>query len=334
MSSAAEKAEEVTGELLLFDPNKLAVFDEFTSQMAELQEYNQKAVFDYSDPKGNKEARSHIHTLRQTKSSVEKARVEAKQVSLNYGRAVDSRAKELKNQFEEMIEVHKAPLDEIERIEAERIEKHVDNLQWLRDAAADTCIIDTAEEIQIKIDQIHARPVDESLEEFFEEGKLLKAYALSEMAPRLEAAQKAEKEAAELQRLRDEDAERNRRENEERIRKDADAEATRRAENKATQERQELEREQQERNEKAAQDLREANERTEKAAQDERDRIAREQKEAEEAQQKRDENKRIRTRVINKAAAEFKAVGFSDAQAFTAVSAIVDGKIPSVTITF
>lgn len=50
------------------------VFNEFRSSLSKLKIDNQAAVFDYESIKGNKEARSHIYKLRQTKSAVEKSR--------------------------------------------------------------------------------------------------------------------------------------------------------------------------------------------------------------------------------------------------------------------
>lgn len=79
---------------------------------------NTSLVFDYHDPAGNKAARSQVFRLRQTKADVERVRKVAKAEALEYGRKVDSVAKELTAEVEAMIDVHQQPLDEIEQREA------------------------------------------------------------------------------------------------------------------------------------------------------------------------------------------------------------------------
>jgi len=50
--------------------NELAVFDEVTATLAKYKVENENLVFDYRDPKGEKEARSHIAKLRKAKSKI------------------------------------------------------------------------------------------------------------------------------------------------------------------------------------------------------------------------------------------------------------------------
>ena len=98
----------------------IACYSEFRAQLAQLKADNEAAVFDYADPAGNKEARSHIHKLRRTKTAVDAARKAEKDASLQYGRRVDSEAKEIITQIEDMIAVHESPIKEIEEREAAR----------------------------------------------------------------------------------------------------------------------------------------------------------------------------------------------------------------------
>ena len=53
----------------------LACYNEFTAALAELKVDNKAMVFDYRDAKGNKEARSHVHKLRKTKTAIDAASV-------------------------------------------------------------------------------------------------------------------------------------------------------------------------------------------------------------------------------------------------------------------
>lgn len=66
-------------EVILFNEQKISAYDPFRAQLAELKTNNEKAVFNYEDPAGNKEARSHIYKLRKTKSAVDRVRKDQKQ---------------------------------------------------------------------------------------------------------------------------------------------------------------------------------------------------------------------------------------------------------------
>lgn len=341
MSSASDKAETKTGELLIFDPKNLAVFNEFESQLDDLEVKNNQAVFDYADEQGNKEARSHVHNLRKSKAAIEEARKGAKKQSLDYGRAVDAKGTELKSRLEEMIDVHHGPIIAIEEKEKARIEKIQERLQALRDDAIAHSGKPSAEIREVIEALGEIKPTEKQFSEFLEEAKMIVAYSLSELDWQFKAQKLIEDDAAELDRLRQEKAEKEQKDREEQIRNEERLRGEEKAEAERVEAAEKVEREQKERDEaeqkridQAAQDLREANERTEKAAQDERDRVAQATKDAEEVQKKRDENERIRGRVIKKAAEGFKDIGFDDAAAFSAVSAIVEGKIPGVTITF
>src|SRR3990167_7339060 len=114
----------------------IAVSDEFRAQLAELREHNAKLLFDYEDPKGNEDARSHVYKLRRTKAAVDKARQAGKAASLGYGRRVHSEGKEIIGEIEAMIEVHAKPLAEIEEREKKRVEGHTGRIEDMRSADA------------------------------------------------------------------------------------------------------------------------------------------------------------------------------------------------------
>ena len=109
-----------------FNIDAVAVYSEFGGQLAELKELNQSLVFDYEDAKQNKEARSHCAKLRKVKSAIEDRRKTAKADALEYGRALDSRAKELASEVDLMIDVHMQKIVAIENREKERA-KQVDD---------------------------------------------------------------------------------------------------------------------------------------------------------------------------------------------------------------
>ena len=99
------------------------VFADFYKQLEEAKKVNEQTVFQYETPAGNKAARSHIYKLRQSKSAVESKRKEEKAESLKYGKDLDSEAKKITAEIEEMISVHDAPLKEIEERETVRVNK-------------------------------------------------------------------------------------------------------------------------------------------------------------------------------------------------------------------
>ena len=109
---------------------KLTVFDPIAALTVEVQEKDATLVFDHTTPEGEKELRSYVHTIKGHRASLEKVRVIAKANALEYGRAVDAKAKELKAPFDKIIDARMKPLDDIENakraaaeaiVEAERV---------------------------------------------------------------------------------------------------------------------------------------------------------------------------------------------------------------------
>lgn len=93
---------------------EIVVFDEVMAKLTEFKVENVNIVYDVRDPKGNKDCRSHIASLRKFKTRISDIHKEAKAGALEYGRRLDGKKNEYINEVEEMIDVHKAPLDVIE----------------------------------------------------------------------------------------------------------------------------------------------------------------------------------------------------------------------------
>ena len=93
--------------------HQVKAFEPFYAQLAEFKANNAALTFDYESPKGNKEARSHIFKLRQSKGALEAARKSEKEESLNYGRKIDAEAKAIAAEIDGMISVHQVKIDEI-----------------------------------------------------------------------------------------------------------------------------------------------------------------------------------------------------------------------------
>lgn len=94
--------------------NELVVFDEVSATLAEYKVENEKLVFDYEDPEGEKQARSHIAKLRKVKTKISDVHKEAKAEALALGKKLDGKKRELIGEVDGMIAIHKDPLDAIE----------------------------------------------------------------------------------------------------------------------------------------------------------------------------------------------------------------------------
>lgn len=350
---------------------EIVAYNEFRAQLAELQEYNNAAVFDYNSAKGNKEARSHIHKLRKTKSAVDSCRKKEKAASLEYGRKVDSEAKEIISEIQEMIDVHLLPIQEIEEKEKRRVEKITSEIERIRhccdnldDCSAKTIegILQVAQDIEITKEEFH---------EFTEQAIGAKSVSIATLKDALAAQQKYEDEQAELERLRKEAAERERKERERKIAQEAEertklkAEADARkakeaadkreralkeAAEKAKREKAEAEALAKERAKLAEQEKLAAEQRAAaqaKAAEDRAKRIAAETEariKREAAQQAKAEaerkakleaNKKHRAKIHNQALNELvKQCGLDESQAKAVIVEIASGKIPNVAITY
>ncbi len=94
--------------------NELAVFDEVKATIAKYKAENETLVFDYADPDGARDARSHIANLRKVKTKISDVHKEAKAESRAFGLRLDGKKNEYTGEVEGMIAFHKDPLDAIE----------------------------------------------------------------------------------------------------------------------------------------------------------------------------------------------------------------------------
>jgi hypothetical protein len=190
---------EQTMEILDKQSLSVAQYQPFYAQLAQLEKDNAALAFDYESKKGNKEARSHINTLRLTKGALERTRKSAKEESLRIGKAVDSEAKEIALRIETMIDVHQAKVDEIEQREVGRLAGLSARLGAILDigSAADTSAA-TLEALA----ELQAVVIDDTWQEFVADAGKAKDAHQRTLAARLESLHKYEAEQAELERLR------------------------------------------------------------------------------------------------------------------------------------
>ena len=103
----------MTNENVLLQP-----FNPILAEIEKMKEYNAGLTFDYEKPDGNKAARSHVFTLRKVKTRIADAHKAAKADALEVCKVLDGLKRDLTAEVESMIEVHDAPLREIEEREA------------------------------------------------------------------------------------------------------------------------------------------------------------------------------------------------------------------------
>jgi hypothetical protein len=117
---------------LAVEPKAITI-SQYEALTSDIQIAKQDAVesFDYEDPKGEKAARSYIGGLRKIRSRIESARKEAKSYALEYGRAVDGQAKALDAEILDLIEPHQQALDVIAQREKDRVAAHRATLETI-----------------------------------------------------------------------------------------------------------------------------------------------------------------------------------------------------------
>lgn len=343
--------------------NDIAVYDPFRQQLAELKSHSNSMVFDYSDPKGNKEARSHIYKLRQTKAAVEKARKDEKAEVLVKGRKIDSEANSIIDDIEALIEVHQKPLDEIEAKESARIKAIETRLETLIDAIGANLELDAAE-LSRRLAYVESVAIDDTWMEFAASAAKQKDTSVTALREKLAKRQKYDAEQAELANLRAQQVAREQADRDAAIAREATEKAEKEAAERARREQaardaehaRQLEeankREQQARIDAESAARREAEAKLEKeraeqrareqvelAAKQERERIERETREREERERQETEKREANRKhcaAINNAAKDslVNECGITADQAIKVIQMIASKKIPSVTITY
>lgn len=335
-------------EVLDEQKTSVAQYEPFYAQLAQLEKDNAALAFDYESKKGNKEARSHVNTLRLTKGALERTRKTAKEESLRIGRAVDSEAKEIEARIEAMIGVHQSKIDEIEQRETDRINKIKEKLYALAEIHQGK----TAADYRFHIATIEAVVIDDTWQEFIADAAKSKDCSLVNHRRLLAEREKQDAEQAELLRLREESAARAQKEREEAIAKSAAERAKVQAEQAAkagreAAERRELELKLQAENaerrrieaeQKAEQDAKNAAAKAEqaqlKAVQDEKDRVAAQAQAEADAQARREANTAHKAKINRAALAAMIEGGISESCAKECIKLIVSGKIPAIQINY
>ncbi len=313
-------------------------------------------VYDMTTAKGRAECASDAFKVAKSKTAIEKL---GKALSAEYKeipKKIDAERRRAFDALEALQAQVRQPLTDWEQAEEARIAKHKAGVEWFRLRAEENRDLDSAE-LRASIEEVGARVVDESWEEFEAEAHRMKARALDSLTQALAAREKYEAEQAELARLRAEAEARRIQDEKDRIAREAAERATREAEAKAQAEREAAAKREAQANaaaEQAERDRLEAIERQKQAeARAEAEKLAAEQrakeaaeaarlaelkrqadeKAAEEAaQRKREADKQHKASINNAALSAFVENGLPEECAKQAVVLIAKGLIPAVRI--
>jgi len=315
-------------------------------------------VPDVSTKKGRDAIASIAHKVARSKTALDNVGKDLVAELKEIPKKIDAERKRMRDTLDAWKDEVRAPLNAWEQAEADRVTKHQDCVEWLRDSAT-VFAEDSSEDIQLRIDQVEAVEVGASLEEFEAEAHRVKSSTLATLRGALTARQKHEAELAAIAKFQAEQAQREQQEREARIAKEAAEQAQREAEQRAQAERDaaakreadakaaaeqrelqlKLEAEQSARREleaqqRAEQAERDAEAKAQAAAAAERQRQADEQARIE-AEAKAREADKAHKASINRAAMEaFVAGGMTEECAKQAVTLIAKRQIPNIQITY
>lgn len=171
--------------------------------LAKIREEIVGFVPDVSTAKGRAAIASLAHKVARSKTALDAA---GKKVSADLKlipKKVDAERKRVWETLEQWQEEVRRPLNEWQAAEDARTDRHSQGIEWFRLRADENSELDAAE-LNASISEVESRIIDESWEEFEAEAHRIKARALASLKEALEKRVKADSEAAELLRLRQE----------------------------------------------------------------------------------------------------------------------------------
>jgi hypothetical protein len=161
-----------------------------------------EVAFDLTDKKGIAAAKSYVFSLRRLNGRIDDAHKEAKAETLERGKVIDRVKNVLREQVAALIQPHQDALDAIAKAEAERVAKHRQVINTIKDAAR---VPFGSTSQQIAGIQEHITALDMTgMEEFEVEAKAAWADTMQALTAAHATAVAAEEREAELARLREE----------------------------------------------------------------------------------------------------------------------------------
>lgn len=310
--------------------------------------------------KGREEVASLAYKVAKIKTYLDGVGKDLADVQKEIPKKIDAERKRVRDTLDAWKDEVRKPLTEWEEAEERRVTSIKAVLAEWQACADDRYLGHTSESIRGRMHEMQAEEVSEGFfGEYLDAAVALKDKAILSLGVGLEAAEKREAEALELEKLRAEKAERDRKDAEARAQKEAEerqarierekvqaaqdaaerekkaAETREKAQAEAAAKREAQLKVQAEQAEKAAQEAQERAARAEIEAKAKMEREAQAKAQAEAAEQaKRDKDKALRARVNNAAVAAFVQGGLVEDAAKTAVTLIAKGMIPGITIKY
>lgn len=295
-------------------------------------------VPDVTTAKGRKEIASMAYKVSQSKAFVEAERKRQADHFKELPKKIDATGKRFRDYFDALRDEVRKPLTEWEEAEKARVEGIKDRISDIYKHAAQT---HDSVMVGLAIRNVEGIAIDDSWQEFAAEAAQVKDKVLADLRACFEQRLKAEAEAAELARLREEAAKREQAEREAKIAAEAAAKATREAEEKAAREKAESETRElrarlaQEQAEKAATQAKaDAERKAQEAVEAERRRAEQEAaaKQAEDARRKADEANQFR--VHGEIVEDLVALGIERKLAVEFCYAVGEGRVRNVAIKY
>lgn len=324
---------------------------DFDPVIEKIREQAKDLPFDMTVKKNRDEIASFAYKIARSKSAVEKAGAAISAKYKELPKKIDASRRAYKDAFEQLQDEVRAPLNEWERLESERIERCKQVIIEME--KNDECDGLSSSELKFNICFLSDTVIDASLGEFENEAHQVKAAMLAKLSAQLVKTEKQEAEQAELELLRKQASEQAQKDREAQIAAEAAASAKAAAEQAAAkaiedakraeeQAKRDLELVEQRRiaQEKQAElDKIAAQKQAEQAAENARiaeiKRAADEQAKADADQARREADKKHKGNINREALASLIAhAGLDDAQAKAVVTAIAKGLISHTSIKY
>lgn len=305
----------------------VAQYDEFRAKIAEVSQVCD-FIPDVTSKEGYEKSKRVALDVGKVLTNLENKRKELKKESLEFGRNVDSQAKEIAKELESFQLPHKNAYKELDNLKKEReaarkaeLSERVEQIATLPEMMRDS----DSDSVKAAIEDLNN---EECLDfyEFTEQALKARKSSLAALSEMFGQKLQQEKEAAELNRLRKEAAEREQKDREERLVKEALLEAERKAQAEK------------EAAEKREQDLKDAAIQAEEKAKREIAEAARKAEEERQreilAKEKREANEKHCRKILMEALQSLISEGVDERQAAVVVKLIADGLITNISIQY
>lgn len=217
--------------------NQLAEFKPFEAKLMQFKERYDDVIYDLSDPKQEKQARSDQYAIGTVVGKLDRKHKELKAPLSEKVRLLDGKRKEIKDELRGVQSKIKIQIERHEEKIAEHkafLESKVEAISELADL--DECGHLTSAELKARLDKASGVAIDASFEHLQNEAISEKKRVVGVLEAEFERVALAEREAERLARLKKEAEEREAKEREERLKKEASEAARIEAERKAAQE--------------------------------------------------------------------------------------------------